>query len=96
MTDPFVPVDDDSLDLIEEALNYTIVGRDEEGNPVGSGEFNMHQLLDFWSGKDESKFEDQGETNGVRFKVYRGGYLLDHTSVIRALIDEVRRLRGAA
>lgn len=93
---PPFPVDDFTIDQIEHALggSFTV---DEAGvhTLVGS-DFTFDQLLNFLSGYDESKLTpsvneydtpipDQFEYPDP---IYRP------TDVIRALIAEVRRLRG--
>ena len=84
-----IPVDDAALDLIDEALDYHFVGEDENGEPVGSGEFSMYRLLEFWSGYDPDNITQ--EPGGV---AHYHGYMLTHKDIIRALIDEIRRLRA--
>jgi hypothetical protein len=92
-----VPVDDSALNLLEDALDYHFVGEDENGDPIGSGEFSMYQLLEFWSGYDESKEVQEGYSQeGVRLTYYAGGPILTHKDVIQALIDEIRRLRNGS
>lgn len=94
-SEPKVPVDDGALNLLEEALDYHFVGQDENGDPVGSGDFSLYQLLEFWSGYDSTKEVDEGFTeNGVRMTYYSGGPILTHKDVILALIEEIRRLRN--
>lgn len=87
--DVFVPVDDEALYLLEEALDYRFVGEDENGDPVGSGEFSLYQLLEFWSGYDPAMLESVGSD----VSEYHGP-ILGTSDVIRALITEVRRLRA--
>lgn len=91
-----VPVDEVSLKLLETALDYHFKGIDDEGNPIGVGEFSLHRLLDLWSGYDSSleEVEDDGSESGLVMTVYRGGPVLTSKDVILALIAEVRRLRG--
>lgn len=87
-----VPVDDEALNLLESALDYYFSGEDENGDPVGVGEFSLYQLLDFWSGFDPSLLA--ADDDNPRHEVYRGGPLLTSTDVMRALIAEIRRLRS--
>ena len=87
-----VPVDDVSLGLLETALEWRIVSVDEEGNPVGSGEFSLNRLLNLWSGYDPA-LEEVDEDN-PHITVYRGGPVLSSKDVMLALIAEVRRLRA--
>ncbi len=86
-----VPVDDGALALLETALEYHFTSElDENGDPIPSGEFSLYQLLEFWSGYDPALSVE--EVPGVY--VYRGGPVLHSTDVIRALIQEIRRLRN--
>ena len=92
-----VPVDDASLNLLESALDYHFGSeRDENGDPIGVGEFSLYQLLDFWSGYDPTKEEviDDGIERGYTIVEYKGGPVLTSKDVIQALIEEVRRLRN--
>lgn len=84
-----VPVDDGALNLLEDAVNFYWVHVDEEGNHFGSGEFDLHGLLQFWSGYDPEKEFPEGEGT-----IYLGGPLLTSKDVILALITEIRRLRN--
>lgn len=78
-----VPVDDSSLALILEALN-TSYDLDEDRNPVlVGGAFTLTQLLDFWSGYSAALKE------GTEPPV-----ILSLPDVIRALIEEIQRLRS--
>jgi hypothetical protein len=95
---PPFPVDESVLSLIEAALDtsLTFTGPDgehlDEPRRVG-GEFGLHQLLDFYSGYDETKLIPEGHTAGMPWFTYPGE-LYCEVDVIRALIDEVRRLRA--
>lgn len=90
--DVTVPVDDNALNLLETALSYHFgVEKDENGDPIGVGEFSLYQLLDFWSGFDPRLLQKDEESSG---EIYRGGPLLTTSDVIRALIAEIRRLRN--
>lgn len=86
-----VPVDDNALNLLESALDYHFNGEDENGDPIGVGEFSLYQLLEFWSGYDEALLEPEDFGGSV----YRGGPVLGTKDVIQALIAEIRRLRGS-
>lgn len=77
---PPFPVDDTTLDLLDQALDARV-----DVNP----ELLMPKLLDFLSGYDPSKVEEGPD--GID---YYPGEVYSRDSVIRALIDEVRRLRG--
>lgn len=74
-----IPVDDTSLALIEDATNATLE-INSDGEPVVMGaEFSMNRLLEFWSGYNA----DSTDTP----------VLLTRDDIIRALIDEIRRIR---
>lgn len=81
---PVVPVDEDSLRLLTEALDSVIM---EDGSRTG--EFSLHRLLEFWSGYDETQLTQVDED----VFVYEG-VLLHPNDIIRALVNEIRNLRG--
>lgn len=89
---PYVPVDDSALCQIEHALDGTYA-EGEDGNPelVGAG-FTLTQLLDFWSGYDESRGVLKGRSGGVPLYVHPES-VLSTTDLINALVAEIRRLR---
>jgi hypothetical protein len=92
-SEPVVPVDDEALNLLESALDYHFGSeKDENGDPIGVGEFSLYQLLDFWSGYDPAL--EEAEDGNPHMVTYRGGPLLTTKDVIQALINEVRRLRN--
>lgn len=80
------PVDDMTLDLLEQALEGTLVMADDE-EPTGSC---VGRFLDFMSGYDPAKVV---EIDSV-FSEYPDPTYHEH-DVIRALIAEVRTLREA-
>lgn len=83
-----IPMDDDSLRLIQEALDSVIVGTDSAGNPIRSGEFSLNQLLEFWSGYDLSMIQEVSEG------VYTySGTLYSQYDLIRSLVNELLALR---
>lgn len=87
--DVTVPVDDTALNLIEEAMR-TAYDLNDNGDLVLNGEYTIHQLLEFWSGYDATKEETISED----VTIYRGGTILHEHDIIRALINEIHRLRG--
>lgn len=91
------PVDDFTLDRVEEALNTSLGDRDPvtgRHERVG-GEFTLSQLLDFYSGYDPTKIKQLSEPGDEPEVVeYVGGSVYHPHDVIRALIAEVRRLRA--
>jgi len=85
MSNLTIPLDDTSLTLLEEALDAALDG---DGAVVGA-EFTLSRLLDFWSGYDPAKLVQCGEN------VYEYPEpTLHYTDLIRALVAEIRRLRG--
>lgn len=93
---PSFPVDDQTLNLVEEAINthYGDVGEDGRHELVG-GEFTLTQLLDFLSGYDPAKTKpmvNQYDTEIPDTVEYPDPVYVP-TAVIQALINEVRRLR---
>lgn len=84
-----IPMDDDSLRLIQEALDSVIIGTDEEGNPVRSGEFSLSRLLEFWSGYDPDKLQELSE--GV---FTYPGTMFSQYDLMRALVGELLALRS--
>lgn len=87
---PSFPVDDVTLDCLEHALNGAWhVDADGNHRLVGA-DYSFTQLLDFLSGYDPAWLIET-EPGIVE---YRGGALYHSHDVIRALIAEVRRLRG--
>lgn len=88
MTDTALPVDDFTLTLIEEALN-TSYAVDEHGNhTLVGGQFTLPMLLNFFAGYDPADLQEIAP--GIA--EYKGISLHPH-DLIRALINEVRRLR---
>lgn len=82
------PVHDQALKMLKEALN-TAYEVDKDGNhTLVGGDFSLYQLLEFYSGVDTTKFEDEHGILVYPEPVYG---LRD---VIEALVDEVLRLRG--
>jgi hypothetical protein len=82
-----IPVDDDSLRLVEEAIRSALRQDDPDEDPIRVEGFSLNQLLDFWSGVDRSQLVTE---DAVR--VYRDP-VLGTDDLILALVAEVRRLR---
>ncbi len=87
-----VPVDDVSLSAILTALDYTLEWPEDAEEPKGIGEYSLNQLLNFWSGYEESKLIPIEDIAGSPAFTYPEP-LLCETDVIRALIHEIQRLR---
>jgi len=89
-----IPLDDEALNAIEHALGAVYVVDDDGEHQITGAEYNLSQLLDFWSGHDHNDgilVDQWGDT-----KVY--GYtkpVYHEKDLIRALVAEVRRLREA-
>lgn len=85
---PDFPVDDGTLNLLEDSLNGSFtVDADGTHHLVGA-DFTVSDLLDFLSGYDEAKLET-GENGWEEYP----DPLYHINDVVRALIAEVRRLR---
>lgn len=105
---PPFPVDDFTLDQVEHALGTCLGDRDPVTgvHELVGGEFTMPRLLDFLSGYDPSRSvllsgdPDAPDGDGPfglspDTPIYEyPGQIYSRDSVIRALIAEVRRLRG--
>lgn len=84
------PVDDFTLDQLEHALN-TCIG--DDGEPVG-GEFTLSRFLEFMSGYDPERKTLLGYTDdGIPIYEHWDAQYTERC-VIRALINEVRKLRN--
>jgi hypothetical protein len=102
---PPFPVDDFTLDQLEHALNTSIEVTDEGKHRCVGGDFTMAQFLSFMSGYDPERQTLIGYTDTIpgtdihhdnAVPIYESWDQHYHEhSVIRALIAEVRRLRGA-
>lgn len=97
---PPFPVDDFTLNLLVESMDRVVVGfaADDPSQPIIEGcEFSLPQLLDFLSGYDESKSVqavNEYDQPIPDLYHYEGGPLYHIYDVIKALIAEVRQLRG--
>lgn len=87
-----IPLDDNALNLIDSALDFRWVKVEEDGTHIGSGEFQLAQLLEFWSGYDRAKLQP---TEDPIVFVYPDPVISEH-DLIRALVAEVRKLRPLA
>lgn len=91
---PEFPVDNDMLDRIEHALggSYEV---DEDGtHRLIGADYTLTQLLDFMAGYDETLLIPlEGHEGSMEWYQYPFPLYHEH-DVIRALISEVRRLRG--
>lgn len=88
-----VPVDDSALSAIEDALDAAY-GVDESGAHIlERGDFTLSQLLNFWSGHDPSEARLAGYVGDA--EVYEHPRPVLHPNdLIRALVAEIRRMRG--
>lgn len=91
---PAFALNDETLNVLYDSLDYCITGWDGD-LPITSGEFSLEQVLDLLSGYDPCSavpvLDECGEV--VPDMVTAPGPLYHSTDLIRALIDEVRRLR---
>lgn len=88
-----VPLDDAALDSIEHALNAVYTVDDQGEHQIHGAEYNLSQLLDFWSGFDHADGVLDSYIGDVPVYVHEKPTLTEK-DVIRALVAEVRRLRG--
>lgn len=86
------PIDDYSLTLLREACDASLVVEEDGTHSVVNGEFTLTQLLDFFSGYNP----EESEEVGINIYEYTGGTMYSYSDVIRALTDEIFRLRGVA
>ncbi|HZQ33706.1 MAG TPA: hypothetical protein VFB19_18490 [Mycobacterium sp.] len=95
---PPFPVDDFTLDQIEHALGGSLGFADGDPEPhlVGA-DFSLSALLDFLSGYDESRLvQAVNEYDTPIPDTFEYPDPIYHVNdVLRALIAEVRRLRGS-
>lgn len=89
-----VPLDDAALNALEDALGAAYAVDDLGNSYLARGEFTLTQLLEFWSGFDKSKAVLVGNAGDAEIYEYPDP-VLHPNDVIRALIAEVRTLRGA-
>lgn len=90
---PSFPVDDVALDALEHALGASMT-YDDDGEPqIVGAEFDLHRVLDFYSGYDPEKVVPLDLDRDPPVYEYVGGCLYHPNDVIAALIAEVRRLR---
>lgn len=95
---PPFPVDDVTLDAVEHALDAVLTYDELGGVRIVGADMSLPALLDFLSGYDPEKvapFEDESGHTHDDITEYVGGPLYTRDCIIRALITEVRRLRGA-
>lgn len=94
------PVDDGALRAVLDAVNTHYGGLKEDGtHELVGGDFTLSQLLQFYSGYDESKNEliQEGDPNGTMWEAatiyrYPDPQYTTH-DLIHALVDEIMRLR---
>lgn len=101
---PPFPINDETLTQLLHALN-TSIDFDEEGNRIRvGGDFTLAQLLDFYSGADESRSTLVGYTDTIPgtdvphdhavpiYECWDQRY--SEHDVMLALIDRIRELEG--
>lgn len=88
--EPF-PVDDFSLELLNESLDFYLTY--QGGELMGVGDFSLNQLLNFWSGYDiKDSIREDDDIDGIECYTHTKPIYSEH-DVIRALILEIQRLR---
>lgn len=85
------PTDNETLKLVREACDTRIVDFDADGNPVMNGQHTLFMLLDIFSGYDPEK---SVEVNPALNEYDHPTYHMN--DLVRALTDEIFRLRGVA
>ena len=88
------PVDDITLEAIEHALQGVWHLEDDGTHTLVGAEYSFHNLMNFLSGYDPTKevlISDDDST--VETYVYEGGTIYGYQDVIKALVNEVKRLR---
>lgn len=88
------PVDPLALSMLKIALDGRYVINDNGEHELVGSDFTVHKVLEFYSGYDETKlvaeaWDDFGEPIGYTYP----DPVFSLHDVIRALIDEVERLR---
>jgi hypothetical protein len=96
---PPFPIDDLTLVLILDALDTCLTYDGPDGERLDephriNGAFGLHELMDFYSGYDETKLvpEDDNDIRSIPMFTYPDELYTEH-DIIRALIAEVRRCR---
>lgn len=90
-----VPLDDDALTAIEHALAAVYTINDEGEHQITGAEYNLPQLLDFWSGFNRDDGVHDGYINEIPVYVFDKPTYSER-DLLRALVAEVRRLRAEA
>lgn len=88
---PPFPINDETIAAIRHALD-TAKGHDADGNLINvGGDFTLPQLLDFYSGSDDSRGTYVGDGElipGIRAPIYEmWDQYYTTNDVIRALLD---------
>jgi hypothetical protein len=91
---PPIPIDDAALDSIEHALAAVYTVDDEGEHHIHGAEYNLPQLLDFWSGFNHDAGVLTGYAGDVPIYTFDQATYTER-DLIRALVTEVRHLRGA-
>jgi len=88
-----IPLDEDGLQRILDALDTRIDFNDDETLRLVGGDFTLTTLLDFYSGYDSSKLSFDGYAGDTPVYSYPDTLYSTH-DLIRILVEEIRRLRN--
>lgn len=98
MSLPPFPVDDETLNVIYDSMDRVVTGFDENGSPIREGSpFTLDDVLNMLSGYDESltvQALNEYDQPIPDIYEYTGPGIYHQHDLIRALIDEIRRLRN--
>lgn len=96
---PPFPVDDETLNVIRDSLDRVITGWDDDNNPICTGSpFSLDAVLNLLSGYDPAltvQMVNEYDQPIPDWYEYTGPGIYHTHDVIRALIDEIRRLRAS-
>lgn len=86
---PPFPINDETLAQLQHALNTSIAVDDEGNRSYAGGDFTLSQLLDFYSGADDSRSTLVGYAGDTPIYECWDQRYSEH-DVMRALIQRIR------
>jgi hypothetical protein len=96
---PF-PVDPETLNVVYDSMDRTVIGFTDSGEPIREGSpYTLDDVLNMLSGYDPAlSVQSMNEYDQPIPDMYEytGPGIYHQHDLIRALIDEIRRLREAA
>lgn len=97
---PPFPVDEETLNVIYDSMNRVVVGFDDNNEPIRDGSpFSLEDVLNMLSGYDPSlmvQAVNEYDQPIPDIYEYTGPGIYHQHDLIRALIDEIRRLRSSS